>query len=116
MDMQLSDGTGVQATTDVLAVSPSERILILSASGERGDVLEAVKAGARGYLVKSASKRELADAVRATGEGRAVFTSGLAGLVLGEYRRMRAARVQAPRCRANSPSGRPRCCDTWPKD
>lgn len=90
MDMQLSDGTGVQATADVLAVSPSSRILILSASGERGDVLEAVKAGATGYLVKSASKRELADAVRATGEGRAVFTSGLAGLVLGEYRRMSA--------------------------
>jgi DNA-binding NarL/FixJ family response regulator len=90
MDMRLSDGTGVQATTEVLAVSPSSRILILSASDERGDVLEAVKAGATGYLVKSASKRELADAVRATGEGRAVFTSGLAGLVLGEYRRMTA--------------------------
>ncbi len=90
MDMQLSDGTGVQATAEVLAVSPSSRILILSASGERGDVLEAVKAGATGYLVKSASKGELADAVRATGEGRAVFTSGLAGLVLGEYRRMSA--------------------------
>jgi DNA-binding NarL/FixJ family response regulator len=88
MDMQLSDGTGVQATAEVLAVSPSSRILILSASGERGDVLEAVKAGATGYLVKSASKAELADAVRATGEGRAVFTSGLAGLVLGEYRRI----------------------------
>jgi DNA-binding NarL/FixJ family response regulator len=88
MDMRLSDGTGVQATTEVLTVSPSSRILILSASDERGDVLEAVKAGATGYLVKSASKRELADAVRATGEGRAVFTSGLAGLVLGEYRRM----------------------------
>jgi DNA-binding NarL/FixJ family response regulator len=90
MDMRLSDGTGVEATAEVLAVSPTSRILILSASHERGDVLEAVKAGATGYLVKSASKRELADAVRATGEGRAVFTSGLAGLVLGEYRRMTA--------------------------
>src|ERR1700710_444856 len=88
MDMRLSDGTGAQATAEVLVVSPSSRILVLSASGERGDVLEAVKAGATGYLVKSASKGELADAVRATGEGRAVFTPGLAGLVLGEYRRM----------------------------
>jgi DNA-binding NarL/FixJ family response regulator len=88
MDMRLSDGTGARATAEVLAVSPSSRILVLSASDERDDVLEAVKAGATGYLVKSASKVELAAAVRATGEGRAVFTPGLAGLVLGEYRRM----------------------------
>lgn len=88
MDMRLSDGTGAQATAEVLAVSASTRVLVLSASDERDDVLEAVKAGATGYLVKSASKAELADAVRATGEGRAVFTPGLAGLVLGEYRRM----------------------------
>jgi DNA-binding NarL/FixJ family response regulator len=88
MDMQLSDGTGAQATVEVLAVSPSSRVLVLSASDERADVLEAVKAGATGYLVKSASKAELGAAVRATAAGRAVFTPGLAGLVLGEYRRM----------------------------
>ena len=88
MDMRLSDGDGAQATAEVLAVSPSSRILVLSASDERDDVLEAVKAGATGYLVKSASKAELGDAVRATAEGRAVFTPGLAGLVLGEYRRI----------------------------
>jgi DNA-binding NarL/FixJ family response regulator len=88
MDMRLSDGNGAGATAEVLAVSPTSRVLVLSASDERDDVLEAVKAGATGYLVKSASKGELADAVRATGEGRAVFTPGLAGLVLGEYRRM----------------------------
>jgi DNA-binding NarL/FixJ family response regulator len=88
MDMRLSDGDGATATTEVLAVSPSSRVLVLSASDEHDDVLEAVKAGATGYLVKSASKAELCNAVRATGEGRAVFTPGLAGLVLGEYRRM----------------------------
>ncbi|PRC55685.1 DNA-binding response regulator, partial [Mycobacterium sp. ITM-2017-0098] len=49
---------------------------------------EAVKAGATGYLVKSASKQELEDAVRATAQGRAVFTPGLAGLVPGEFRRI----------------------------
>ncbi|BBX83145.1 response regulator [Mycolicibacterium aubagnense] len=91
MDMRLSDGSGVEATVQVLAVSPASRVLVLSASDERDDVLEAVKAGATGYLVKSASKAELADAVRATGAGRAVFTPGLAGLVLGEHRRMAKA-------------------------
>lgn len=88
MDMQLCDGTGAQATAEVLAVAPAARILVLSASDERADVLEAVKAGATGYLVKSASKVELAEAVRSTAAGRAVFTPGLAGLVLGEYRRI----------------------------
>ncbi|MCV7128432.1 response regulator transcription factor [Mycolicibacterium austroafricanum] len=88
MDMRLADGDGAQATAEVLAVSPSSRVLVLSASDERDDVLEAVKAGATGYLVKSASKQELGDAVRATAQGRAVFTPGLAGLVLGEFRRI----------------------------
>lgn len=96
MDMQLPDGSGVQATTEVLAVSPSSRILVLSASDERDDVLEAVKAGATGYLVKSASKNELAEAVRATAAGRAVFTPSLAGLVLGEYRRIAASTKTEP--------------------
>ncbi|EKF23729.1 bacterial regulatory s, luxR family protein [Mycolicibacterium hassiacum DSM 44199] len=95
MDMRLSDGDGARATAEVLAVSPNTRILVLSASDERDDVLEAVKAGATGYLVKSASKPELVDAVRATLEGRAVFTPGLAGLVLGEYRRI----AQSPKAK-----------------
>ena len=65
-------------------------VLILSASGEQSDVLAAVKAGASGYLVKSASSEEIRDAVEATARGEAVFTPGLAGLVLGEFRRMKA--------------------------
>lgn len=88
MDMQLGDGDGAQATAAVLAVSPASRVLVLSASGERDDVLQAVKAGATGYLVKSASRAELTEAIRATAAGRAVYTPGLAGLVLGEYRRI----------------------------
>ncbi|GAB2928387.1 response regulator [Streptomyces mayteni] len=67
------------------------RVLVLSASGEQRDVLEAVKAGATGYLVKSASAAELVDAVRRTAAGEPVFTPGLAGLVLGEFRRLAAA-------------------------
>ncbi|WP_155769687.1 response regulator transcription factor [Mycobacterium asiaticum] len=96
MDMRLSDGDGVQATMEVLEVSPATKVLVLSASDERDDVLEAVKAGATGYLVKSASKAELADAVRATAAGRAVFTPSLAGLVLGEYRRIAAQPSSGP--------------------
>jgi DNA-binding NarL/FixJ family response regulator len=49
-----------------------------------------VKAGATGYLVKSASREELLSAVERTALGEAVFTPGLAGLVLGEFRRLAA--------------------------
>jgi len=88
MDMQLPDGNGAQATAEVLRVSPRSRVLVLSASDERADVLDAIKAGALGYLVKSASVAELISAVHATAAGQAVFTPGLAGLVLGEFRRI----------------------------
>ena len=81
------------------------RVLILSASGEQLDVLAAIKAGATGYLVKSASGREIVDAVLATARGEAVFTPGLAGLVLGEFRRMAAGDVEAES--APQPAGRP---------
>jgi DNA-binding NarL/FixJ family response regulator len=88
LDLQIPGPGGVEVTADVLAHDPSARVLILSASGEHADVLEAVKAGATGYLVKSASRQELLDAVRRVAAGDSVFTPGLAGLVLGEFRRM----------------------------
>ncbi len=88
LDLQIPAPDGVEVTR---AVAGQARVLILSASGEQSDVLEAVKAGATGYLVKSASRAELIDAVRKVAAGEAVYTSGLAGLVLGEYRRLSAA-------------------------
>lgn len=87
LDLHLPDVDGVAVTAAVAEHCPQTRVLILSASGEQQHVLDAVKAGATGYLVKSASARELLDAVRATADGVSVFTPGLAGLVLGEYRR-----------------------------
>jgi DNA-binding NarL/FixJ family response regulator len=91
VDLQLADGSGVQVIRGVLTAHPQARILVLSASAEQQDVLEAVKAGALGYLVKSAGRDEFVEAVRRTAEGDAVFTAGLAGLVLGEYRRLATA-------------------------
>ena len=88
LDLQIPGPGGVEVTTDVLGRDPSARVLILSASGEQADVLDAVKAGATGYLVKSASSSDLLDAVRRVAAGDTVFTPGLAGLVLGEFRRM----------------------------
>jgi len=88
LDLQIPPPSGVEVTATVLQEDPSARVLILSASGEQADVLEAVKAGATGYLVKSASRNELIAAVRRVSVGDSVFTPGLAGLVLGEFRRM----------------------------
>lgn len=88
LDLQIPPPNGVEVTATVLREDPSARVLILSASGEQDDVLEAVKAGATGYLVKSASREELVDAVRRVAAGDSVFTAGLAGLVLGEFRRI----------------------------
>ena len=88
LDLQIPGPNGVEVTAEVLRQDPSARVLILSASGEQDDVLQAVKAGATGYLVKSASSKELVAAVRGVAAGDTVFTPGLAGLVLGEFRRM----------------------------
>jgi DNA-binding NarL/FixJ family response regulator len=88
MDLQLPGISGVDAAAAIVRDDPSVRILMFSQSGEDADVLAAVKVGARGYLVKSASRAELLAAVERTAAGEAVFSPGLAALVLGEYRRI----------------------------
>jgi len=95
LDLQIPAPTGVEVTAELVRADPAVRVLILSASGEQADVLEAVKAGATGYLVKSASREELVTAVRRVAQGDTVFTAGLAGLVLGEYRRLSDTRESA---------------------
>jgi DNA-binding NarL/FixJ family response regulator len=90
--------SGADATRCIIDSWPDIKVLVLSASGAHADVLAAVQGGASGYLLKSASLDELVDAVHRTAEGDAVFTAGLAGLLLGEYRRMALDRDRgAPR-------------------
>ena len=89
MDLMLPGMSGTEAVAALVALDPAVRVLMFSSSGEDEHVLGAVKAGARGYLVKSARRAELLAAVERTAAGRATFSPGLAGLVLGEYRRIR---------------------------
>lgn len=96
LDLQLPDISGVEVILGLRAALPDVRVLMLSASGEQQSVLDAVKAGATGYLVKSTAPAEFLDAVRRTAAGDPVFTPGLAGLVLGEYRRLAAGPVAEP--------------------
>ena len=88
LDLQLPDVSGVEVINGLLEAVPGVRVLMLSASGEQQSVLDAVKAGASGYLLKSAGLTEFLDAVSRTAVGDTVFTPGLAGLVLGEFRRL----------------------------
>lgn len=91
VDLTLPDISGVEVTRGLRSAHPATRVLILSASASQRDVLDAVKAGAAGYIVKSASRAEFIDAVSKTAAGDAVFSPGLAGLVLGEYRKLAAS-------------------------
>jgi len=90
LDLNLPGLRGDQVCAAIVKAQIPTKVLILSASAEQRDVLEAVKAGATGYLLKSAGREEFLDAVRATARGKAFFTPGLAGLVLGEFRRLAA--------------------------
>ena len=88
MDLQLPRVSGVDATRAIIEEAPHIKILVLSASAEEADVLEAVKAGASGYLLKSSSAADVVDAVLRVRTGEPVFTSSLAGLVLSEFRQL----------------------------
>ena len=88
MDLQMPNVNGVEATRRIIEAAPHIRVLVLSASGEEADVLEAVQAGATGYLLKSSTSAEVLDAVRRVRDGEPVFTPSLAALVLDEFRRL----------------------------
>ena len=103
LDLNMPGLHGGQVCRALRDADSPTRVLILSASGEQSDVLDAVKEGATGYLVKSARREEFIAAVVSTAAGRAVFTPGLAGLVLGEYRRMAAQEDDGPATPAGSP-------------
>ncbi|HVE93940.1 MAG TPA: BTAD domain-containing putative transcriptional regulator [Acidimicrobiales bacterium] len=86
MDLHLPRLTGAEATAQIVAASPTTRVLMLSASGEEADVLDAVKAGAVGYLLKSGDGAEIVDAIGRVSRGEPVFTPSLAGVVLDRLR------------------------------
>jgi len=90
MDLQLPTVPGVEAIRAIVEESPHVKVVVLSASGEEVDVLEAVKVGATGYLLKGSTAAEIVNAVRRVRDGEPVFTPSLAGMVLSEFRRVAA--------------------------
>ncbi|GIG57458.1 DNA-binding response regulator [Longispora fulva] len=92
LDVHMPDGGGRAVLEAVRRVSPDVKFLALSVSDAAEDVIGLIRAGARGYVTKTISPDELADAVRRVAEGDAVFSPRLAGFVLDAF----ASRSEAP--------------------
>jgi DNA-binding NarL/FixJ family response regulator len=86
LDVHLPDGGGEAVIAAVAPERPGVRFLALSVSDAAEDVIGVIRAGARGYVTKTISSDELADAVVRVGEGDAVFSPRLAGFVLDAFR------------------------------
>lgn len=81
MDLSMADGDGLTATRELVAKGPTPRVLVLTMHAEEEYLVQALQAGATGYLVKSAADRELVDAVRAVAHGD-VYVQPSAGRIL----------------------------------
>ncbi len=85
LDVHLPDGGGRAVLEAMRGTQPQVRFLALSVSDAAEDVIGLIRAGARGYVTKTISAEELADAVRRVADGDAVFSPRLAGFVLDAF-------------------------------
>ncbi|HET8557727.1 MAG TPA: response regulator transcription factor [Gaiellaceae bacterium] len=86
LDVHLPDGGGEGVIAAVAQERPGVKFLALSVSDAAEDVIGVIRAGARGYVTKTITTDELADAIRRVSEGDAVFSPRLAGFVLDAFR------------------------------
>ena len=94
MDVEMPGRNGIEAIPGVLAACPETRVVMLTVSGDGTDVLEALLAGATGYLVKGTEPGALVAGIRAAAAGDALLSPGLATKLLG---RVQAAAPVAAR-------------------
>jgi DNA-binding NarL/FixJ family response regulator len=85
LDVHMPGGGGIEVIRQISNTRPAQRFLALSVSDAPEDVIAVVRAGARGYVTKTISGPDLADAVRRVSEGDAVFSPRLAGFVLDAF-------------------------------
>jgi len=88
MDINMPILDGVQATRLIVEADPSARVIILTIYRQDHYVFEAIKAGARGYLLKDIDEQDLIAAIRAVHQGDALINPGLAVRLLDEFRRI----------------------------
>jgi DNA-binding NarL/FixJ family response regulator len=94
MDVQMPVLDGVQATRLITENNLAIRVIILTMYRQDRYVFEAIKAGARGYLLKDADEQELVEVVRAVHRGEALIDPALASKVLDEFRRLSQITVE----------------------
>ncbi|GAA0464976.1 DNA-binding response regulator [Actinoplanes capillaceus] len=86
MDLRMPGGDGVEAIERILAATSGVRVMVLTTYESDRDILRAIEAGAAGYLLKDASPRELADAVRAAARGETVLAPSVASTLVRQVR------------------------------
>lgn len=84
LDVQMPDLDGVGAAREIVRAAPSVAILMLTMFDDDDSVFAAMRAGARGYLLKGASQAEIVRAIHAVAAGEAIFGPGVARRVLGQ--------------------------------
>src|SRR5919199_1737707 len=82
MDLNMPGISGVEATRQISMVAPLTRVLVLTISDQDGDVMDAIYAGACGYLLKDASIQELMQGIRAAAVGESLVSPTIAAKVL----------------------------------
>lgn len=85
MDLQMPGGNGIEATRNILNSSPHIGILVLTMFDDDDSVFAAMRAGARGYILKGADQGEMLRAVRAVASGEALFGSAIAKRLLSFF-------------------------------
>jgi DNA-binding NarL/FixJ family response regulator len=83
MDLHMPSVNGIEATRRICAAQPNTAVLVLTMVDDDDSVFAALRAGARGYLLKGADEQELLRAIQAVADGEAVFGPGVAQRVLG---------------------------------
>ncbi len=87
MDINMPQMDGVEATRQITAVSPHSGIIILTMYRRDNYVFEAIKAGARGYLLKEVELDELLEGIRTVAHGEAIIDPAIASRVLASFRK-----------------------------
>lgn len=93
MDVKMPDGDGIEATRQIVRTSPHIRILVLTMLEDDNSVFTAMRAGARGYLLKGASHDEMLRAIRAVAGGQAIFSPAIATRMMAFFSAMHPAVV-----------------------